>query len=102
MSDDQDGCESMFFSEQRFPVTRIKIDFPRNFEILIPGSGPRYSHQNFFPDAPWGSPYNASKKLAPTPENLAKMGVKFFGGGAISISWGQNFRGRLKSDKGVY
>ena len=21
-----------FFSEQRFPVTRIKIDFPRNFE----------------------------------------------------------------------
>jgi len=76
------------FSEQRFPVTRIKIDFPRNFEILIPGSGPRYSHQNFFPDGPWGPPYNESKKLAPTPENLAKMGVKFFGGGAISISWG--------------
>ena len=67
-----------FFSEQRFPVTRIKIDFPQNFEILIPGSGPRYSHQNFFHDA-LGSPYNESKKLAPTPDNLAKMGCKFFG-----------------------
>ena len=53
-------------------------------------------------DGPWASPYNERKKLAPTPENLAKMGVKFFGGGAISISWGQYCRGRLKSGKGVY
>ena len=91
-----------FFSEQRFLVTRNKIDFPRNFEILFPGSGPRYSCQIFFPDGPWASRYNERKNLAPTPENLAKMGVKFLGGGAISISWGQYCRGRLKSGKGVY
>ena len=91
-----------FFYEQRFPVIRNKIDFPRNFEILFPGSGPRYSYQIFFPDGPWASPCNERKNLAPTPENLAKMGVKFFGGGAISITWGQNCRGRLKSGKGVY
>ena len=77
------------FSEQRFPVIRIKIDFPRNFEILFPGSGPRYSYQIFFPDEPFASPCNERKKLAPIPENLAKMGVKFFGGGAISITWGK-------------
>ena len=91
-----------FFCYDKFPVTQIKIDFPRNFEILIPGSGPRYSYKNFFPDGPWASPYNERKNLAPTPENLAKMGVKFLGGGAISISWGQYCRGRLKSGKGVY
>ena len=91
-----------FFSEQRFPVTRIKIDFPRNFEILFPGSGPRYSYKKFFPDGPWASPYNERKNLAPTPENLAKMGVKFLRGGAISISWGQYCRGRLNSRKGVH
>ena len=68
-----------FFSEQRFPVTRNKIDFPRNFEIRFPGSGPRYSYQIFFPDGPWASPYNERKNLAPIHENLAKMGVKFFG-----------------------
>jgi len=89
-----------FFSEQWFPVTRNKIDFPRNFDILFPESGPRYSYQFFFPDGPWASPYNECKNLA--PENLAKMGVKFFGGGAISVTWGQNCRGRLKSGKGVY
>ena len=60
-------------------VTRIKIDFPRNFEILFPGSGPRYSYQKIFPDGPWESPYNESKNLAPTPENLAKMGCTFLG-----------------------
>ena len=91
-----------FFCYDKFPVTRKKIDFPRNFEILFPGSGPRYSCQNFFPDGPWASPYNERKNLAPTSENLAKMGVKFFGGGAISITWGQYCRGRLKSGKGVY
>jgi len=90
------------FSEQRFPVTRNKIDFPRNFEILFLGSGPSYSYQNFFPDGPRASLYNERKNLAPTPENLAKMGVKFLGGGAISITWGQYCRGRLKSGKGVY
>ena len=91
-----------FFSEQRFPVTRNKIDFPRNFEILFPGSGPRYSYKNFFPDEPWVSLYNERKNLAPTPENLAKMGVKFLGGEAISISCEQYCRGRLKSGKGVH
>jgi len=35
--------------------------------------------QNFFPDGPWASPYNERKNLAPTPENLAKMGFKFLG-----------------------
>ena len=68
-----------FFCYDKFPVTQIKIDFPRNFEILFPGSGPRYSCQNFFPDGPWASPYNERKNLAPTPENLAKMGFKFWG-----------------------
>ena len=68
-----------FFSEQRFPVTRNKIDFPRNSEILFPGSGPRYSYQIFFPNGLLASPYNERKNLAPTPENLAKMGVKFLG-----------------------
>ena len=91
-----------FFSEQRFPVTQNKIDFPRNFEILFPGGGPRYSYQIFFPDGHWASPYNECKNLAPTRENLAKIRVKFLGGGAISITWGQNCRGRLKSGKGVY
>ena len=91
-----------FFSEQRFPVTRNKIDFPRNLEILFLGSGPSYSYQNFFPDGPRASLYNERKNLATTPENLAKMGVKFFGGGAISITWGQYCKGRLKSGKGVY
>ena len=91
-----------FFSEQRFPVTRNKIHFPRNFEILFLGSGPSYSYQNFFPDGPRASLYNERKNLAPTPENLAKMGVKFLGGGAISITWGQYCRVRLKSGKGVY
>ena len=91
-----------FFSEQRFPVTLNKIDFLRSFEILFPGSGPRYNYQIFFPDGPWASPCNECKNLARTPENLAKMGVKFLGGGAISISWGQYRRGLLKSGKGVY
>jgi len=91
-----------FFCHDKFPVTRNKIDFPRNFEILFPGSRPRYSYKFFFPDGPWASPYNERKNLAPTPENLAKMGVKFFGGGAISISWGQYCKGRLKSGKGVH
>ena len=90
-----------FFCSDKFPVTRNKIDFPQNFEILFPGSGPRYSCQIFFPDGPWASRYNERKNLAPTPENLAKMD-KFFAGGAISISWGQYRRGRLKSGKGVY
>ena len=68
-----------FFCYDKFPVTRIKIDFPRNFEILFPGCGPSNSCQIFFPDGPWASPYNKRKNLAPTPENLAKMGVKFYG-----------------------
>jgi len=89
------------FHYDKFPVTRIKIDFPRNFEILIPGSGPRYSHQNFSLTSV-GGPRITKAKNWPRPENLAKMGVKFFGGGAISISWGQYCRGRLKSGKGVY
>ena len=87
---------SIFFAGQRFPVTRKKIDFPRNFEIRFPVSGPRYSCPNFFSDGPWASPYNELKNLAPTPDNFAKMGCKFFGGGAISITWGQYCRGRLK------
>ena len=90
------------FHYDKFSVTGIKINFPRNFEIRFPGSGPRYSYQIFFPDGPWASPCNEGKNLARTPENLAKMGVKFFGGGAISITWGQNCRGLLKSGKGVY
>ena len=68
-----------FFGWTKFPISRKKIDFPRNFEILFPGSGPRYSYKIFFPDGPWVSPYNERKKLAPTPENLAKMGFKFLG-----------------------
>ena len=69
------------FSEQRFHVTLNKIDFPRNFEIVFPGSGPRYSHQNFFPDGPWASPFNERKNLAPTRE-FGENGVQIFLGGA--------------------
>jgi len=67
------------FYNEKFPITK-KVDFPRNFEIQFPVSGPRFSYQNFFPHGPWASPYNESKNLAPTPENLAKMGCKFFWG----------------------
>jgi len=35
------------FCYDKFPITQIKIDFLRNFEILLLGSGPRYSYQIF-------------------------------------------------------
>jgi len=58
--------------------------------------------KNFFPDGPWPSPYNESKNLALTPENLAKMGVKFFGVEQFQLPGGNILGGRLKSGKGVY
>jgi len=49
------------------------------------------------------SPYNESKNLAPTPENLAKMRCKIFlGGGAPPGAWGKYCMGRLKTGKGVH
>ena len=91
-----------FFCYDKFPVTRKKSIFREILKFYFREVGQGYSCQNFFPDGPWASPYNERKNLAPTSENLAKMGVKFFGGGAISITWGQYCRGRLKSGKGVY
>jgi len=78
-----------FFCYDKFPVTRNKIDFPRNFEILLPGSRPRYSYKIFFPDGPWASPFNERKNLAPTRE---------FGENGGQIFWGWsnfNFMGAI-------
>ena len=69
------------FGKQRFPITWKKVDFPRNFEILYSEKWAKVQLL-FFPWRALGSPYNESKNLAPTPENLAKIGCKFFGGGA--------------------
>ena len=72
------------FSEHRFFVTRIKIDFPRNFEILIPGSEPRYSYKKFFPDDisggfilyARGSSSERLYQILNDPYNIAPMKLK--------------------------
>jgi len=43
-----------------------------------------------------------AKIWPPTPENLAKMGVQIFWGGAPRGAWGQYCRGRLKTGKGIH
>ena len=67
-----------FFRLTKFPVTR-KNRFSAKFRNSISGKWAKVQLQNFFPDGPWASPYNERKNLAPAPENLAKMGFKFFG-----------------------
>jgi len=62
-------------------VTREIVDFRRNFGIFSCQNGLRYSCQNFIPDVPWGSPYSALEKLAPTPKIFGKFGKNFLGGG---------------------
>ena len=68
-----------FFSEQRFPVTRNKIYFRRNFEIPFLGSGPRYSYQ-IFSLTGLGRPRIMNAKIWPRPLRIwRKWGSKFFG-----------------------
>ena len=92
---------NFFLPRQIFRNTN-KNGFSAKFRNSISGKWAKVQLPNFFPDGPWASPYNERKNLAPTPENLAKMGVNFLGGGAISITWGQYCRGRYKSGNGVY
>ena len=56
-----------------------KIDFPRNFEIRFPGSGPRYSYQ-IFSLTGLGGPRMANAKIWPRPLRIwRKWGSNFFG-----------------------
>jgi len=92
---------SMFFFLRQISRNSKKVDFLQNFEILFPGSGPSIVTKIFFPDALWASPYNESRNLTPTPENLAKVGCKVFGRWSPSGGLGQYCRGRFKTGKGV-
>jgi len=83
------------FYYKKFPVTRKKSIFCEISKVYFREVG-QGTVTKFFPDGPWASPYNDSKNLAPTPENLVKMGCKFFGGGAPRRAWGQYCNGRLK------
>ena len=76
---------STFFVNNDFHNSK-KVDFLRNFKILYPGNGPRYSDHNFFPDGPWG-PRIMKAKICPDPENLAKI-VKFWMVGPLRVPGG--------------
>ena len=67
------------FYYDKFPVTRITINFPRNFKILFPGSGPRYSYQ-FFSLTGLGRPRIMNAKIWPRPLRIwRKLGSNFLG-----------------------
>ena len=67
------------FYYDKFPVTRITINFRRNFEILFPGSGPRYSYQ-FFSLTGLGRPRIMNAKIWPRPLRIwRKLGSNFLG-----------------------
>ena len=64
-----------------------KNRFSEKFWNSISGKWAKVQLPIFFPDGPWASPYNERKNLAPTPENLAKMGCNFLGGEAPRRVW---------------
>ena len=70
-----------FFEFGHSHVTRKIVDFRRNFGIFFLENGPRYSCQNFVPDDPWESTYNAFKNLELSPKIFEKLGENVFGGG---------------------
>ena len=90
-----------FFCYDKFPVTRKKSIFREISKFYFREVDQGTVAKKIFPDGPWPSPYNERKNLAPTPENLAKMGVKFLGVEQFQFH-GAIFRGRLKSGKVVY
>ena len=68
-----------FFWLDKISHNSKKNRFSAKFRNSISGKWAKVQLQNFFPNGPWASPYNERKNLAPTPENLAKMGFKFLG-----------------------
>jgi len=72
--------DSTFF-ELEFLCNSRNRRFSAKFRNFFRGSGPRYSHQNFIPGGPWGSPYNALENLEPIPKIFGKLGENVFVGG---------------------
>jgi len=69
----------IFTASCSFHVFREIVDFRQNFGIFSCENVPRYSCQNFIPGGPWGFPFSALEKLAPSPKIFAKFWENFLG-----------------------
>ena len=92
----------LFAIASGFRVTREIVDLRQNFGIFFRRSRPRYNCRNFITDGPWGSPYSALEKLAPTRKIFEKFGKDFFGGGPPRGAWGRNLRGCPQMCRGAH